>query len=257
MRVVSLTCSNTEIVCALGCGGLLVGVDNYSDYPAAELAGLPRVGKDLDIDVDAVAALQPDLVLASLTVPGHERVVAGVEAAGLPFLAPDPTSIRDVYRDIRSIAAHLDCVVRGEALIAAMQQALTPSVPVETPSPPRICVEWWPKPVIVPGRQSWVTEMIEIAGGCNPFGDRNETSVTVAPGEAAPIDAVVISWCGVELANYRPAQVLERAGWEQVPAVVEKRVFPISEAFLGRPGPRLVDGVAALRRVVAACRPQV
>src|SRR5262245_32085204 len=69
VRVVSLTCSNTEIVCALGLADCLVGVDNHSDYPVEVVTRLPRVGPDLDIDVERVAALEPDLVLASLTVP--------------------------------------------------------------------------------------------------------------------------------------------------------------------------------------------
>ena len=49
MRLVSLTCSNTEIVCALGCADLLVGVDDHSDYPEEVVATLPRVGKDLNV----------------------------------------------------------------------------------------------------------------------------------------------------------------------------------------------------------------
>lgn len=253
MRIVSLTCSNTEIVCALGCADRLVGVDNYSDFPADVVAPLPRVGKDLDIDVAAVAALRPDLVLASLTVPGHEKVVAEVAAAGLPFVAPDPLSIDDVYRDIREIAARLDVAARGEALVTSMQTALQPSAPSDD-FVPAITVEWWPKPVIVPGQQSWVTELIEIAGGRNPFADRDAPSLSIEPEDATPIDAVVISWCGVELQNYRPQQVLERVGWHDVPAVRDGHVYPVSEAFLGRPGPRLVDGAAALRQVVARCR---
>ena len=62
MRIVSLACSNTEIVCALGCADLLVGVDDHSDHPEDVVARLPKVGPDLEIDVDRVAALEPDLV---------------------------------------------------------------------------------------------------------------------------------------------------------------------------------------------------
>ena len=75
MRIVSLACSNTEIVWALGRADLLVGVDDHSDWPEEVVGPLPKVGPDLEIDVDKVAALEPDLVLATLTVPGHEKVV--------------------------------------------------------------------------------------------------------------------------------------------------------------------------------------
>ncbi|HYG59594.1 MAG TPA: ABC transporter substrate-binding protein, partial [Symbiobacteriaceae bacterium] len=71
-RLVSLCPSNTEIVHALGLTDWLVGVDDWSDFPSA-VTELPRVGPDLSVDIDRVAALQPDLVLASLSVPGMEK----------------------------------------------------------------------------------------------------------------------------------------------------------------------------------------
>src|SRR3546814_6474572 len=79
MRVVSHTCSNTEIVCALGAQDLLIAVDNDSDYPPDVVSKLVPLGRDLQLDVDAALALKPDLVLTSLTVPGHERIVAAFE----------------------------------------------------------------------------------------------------------------------------------------------------------------------------------
>ena len=105
MRIFSHTCSNTEIVCALSCAPMLVGVDADSDHPPEAIAGLPKAGRDLDLDADAVLGLEPDLVLTSLTVPGHERVVAALQAAGLRTLVCDPQSLDDVYGDIRRIAA--------------------------------------------------------------------------------------------------------------------------------------------------------
>ncbi|MGK3825167.1 ABC transporter substrate-binding protein, partial [Enterococcus faecium] len=86
LRVFSHTCSNTEIVCALGAAQCLVGVDDDSDFPPGIVAGLPKLGRDLDLRVAEVAELAPDLVLTSLTVPGHERIVAELEALGLRTL---------------------------------------------------------------------------------------------------------------------------------------------------------------------------
>lgn len=101
MRIVAHTCSNTELVCALGRADWLVGVDEHSDFPPEVVAGLPRVGKDLELDPAAVAALRPDLVLTSLTVPGHERVVAALAAAKLPMLVLAPSSAAGVAQDLR------------------------------------------------------------------------------------------------------------------------------------------------------------
>ncbi len=249
MRVVSLTCSNTEIVCALGCADQLVGVDDHSDHPPEVVGRLPRVGPDLGIDPDAVAALEPDLVLASLTVPGHEKVVASLDARGLPWIAPEPVSLDDVYRDIRDIGARLGVPDRAEALVAEMRAAMPP---VEVGRRPAVLVEWWPKPVIVPGRLSWVTDLLRLAGGRNPLGEEDVKSRPVTDDEVvrwAP-DASVISWCGVPVHRYRRDVVQRRPAWAGVPAVVRDRIHPITEAWLGRPGPRLVEGYRALRRVV-------
>ena len=208
------------------------------------------MGPDLGIDVARVAALRPDLVLASLTVPGHERIVERLTTAKLPFFAPEPTSLDDVYDDIRQIAAQLGVASRGAALIADMRREM-PAQP-RAHDAPRLLVEWWPKPVIVPGRQSWVHDLIELAGGSNPFADRHQKSMPIHDHEAALAnpDSVIMSWCGVPLNKYRPEIVYRRPAWQDIVALRERRVFPIAEAFLGRPGPRLVQGYQALRDIV-------
>lgn len=256
MRIVSLACSNTEIVHALGCGHLLVGVDDHSDWPVALVSSLPRVGPDLDIDVEKVAALRPDLVLATLTVPGHEKVVSRLEAAGLPFIAPEPMSVADVYRDIRDIAAHLGVPDRGEALVAEMRAELGDGeVGDPDPGAPSVLIQWWPKPVIAPGRLSWAHEALVLAGGRNPLGDEKVKSRPLTNREVAEMspDAIVLSWCGVHPDKYRPDVVLSNPDFGQVPAVRNGQVHCVGEPFLGRPGPRLLEGVRALREVVKAC----
>jgi iron complex transport system substrate-binding protein len=240
MRVVSLTCSNTEIVCALGAAGELVGVDDHSDFPEEVVRRLPRVGPDLGIDIAKVRALKPDLVLASLTVPGHERVVAA--------------RLAHVYAEVHEVAARLGCAARGAALVAELTQAFAAPAAIEQRRP-RILVEWWPKPVIVPGRDSWVSDLIALAGGENPLAQAPVKSRPITDEEARALDpdAVVIAWCGVRPEKYRPQVVYRRAAWQGLRALAERQVHCIPEAFLGRPGPRLVHGLAALRAVVGAC----
>lgn len=253
MRVFSHTCSNTEIVCALGCGAMLVGVDADSDFPPEIVAPLPKPGRDLDLDVSAVLALKPDLVLSSLTVPGHERIVDELRASGVRTEVIDPQSLDEVYASIRHIAQWLGVDERGDARVAQMQAAMPRIMPAETA--PKILVEWWPKPVIAPGRHSWVTDLIELAGGTNPWGERpvKSSEISDADAQAAAPDAVVMSWCGVKLENYRPDIVTRRDAWSAVPALRQGRIFAVTEAFLGRPGPRLVHGYKALRDIIESC----
>lgn len=256
MRIVTTTCSNTEIVAALGCADWIVGVDDHSDYPEDVVTRAARVGPDLGVDPAKVAALRPDLVIASLTVPGHEKVVESLERAGLPVIAPEPRALADVARDIRDIAGRLGVPEAGERLAAEFEAAMQP-VPVASEADrPSVVIEWWPKPVIVPGRDSWATDLLRLAGGRNPLEHEDVKSRPLEPGELAEIDpdAVVLSWCGIEYDKYRESVALEREGCEKARYVQNGHVFKVSEAYLGRPGPRLVDGLGELRKVVAALR---
>jgi iron complex transport system substrate-binding protein len=253
MRIVSLTCSNTEIVCALGAADLLVGVDDHSDHPEDVVARLPRVGPDLGIDVAKVNALAPDLVLASLTVPGHEHVVAELEAAGLPFIAPAPTRLEHVCRDVRQIGERIGRAAQAEALARELEDALGARA---APSGSKLLVEWWPKPVIVPGRDSWVSDLIERAGGIGVLAHEAMKSRPISDDEARALDpdAIVIAWCGVPFDKYRPDVVYRRPAWQDITAVRKRQVYCISEAYLGRPGPRLVEGLRALRELIQTLR---
>ena len=251
MRVFSHTCSNTEIVCALGCAHMIVGIDTDSDYPPEIVAPLPKLGRDLDLAAERVKDLQPDLVLTSLTVPGHERIVEALRADGLPMLVIDPLSLDDVYINIIEIAEALGVLSRGRTLVAQMQAQMVPVIRAQRP---RVLVEWWPKPVIAAAAQSWVTDMIELAGGENPWKETAAKSVPLedtAVVSAAP-DAIVMSWCGVKVQNYRADVVARRPGHDTIPAVRNGRIHAVSEEFLGRPGPRLVEGYRALRDIIAA-----
>ena len=255
MRVVSLTCSNTEIVCALGCAEMLVGVDSHSNRPQEVIARLPKLGPDLQIDIAAVAALKPDLVLASLTVPGHEEVIAGLEKAGLPYLAPEPVSLEDVYGDVRLVARHLDVPDKGERLVEEMRSKLVESSSPPTPAP-KLLIEWWPKPVIAPGRLSWVNDLIHAAGGHNPLGNEAVKSRPLTDEEVAAInpDAIILSWCGVAPNKVRPDVIYKNSTWQEVSAITYGRVYCVPEADLGRPGPGLVQGFKSLKQIVEEVR---
>ena len=251
MRVVSLTCSNTEIVASIGCADLLVGIDDYSDYPPAVVAELPRVGRDLNIDVEKVAKLKPDLVLASLTVPGHEEVVEGLQSAGLPYIVLEPVRLDDVYRDILHIGELLAASKNAQRCVSQMQQKLSSAV---QPNPVHsLMIQWWPKPVIAPGKLSWTEDLLEAAGLINPIGNREVKSTPLTDEEVLELnpDAVAISWCGVQHDKYRPKVVYRNSNWQNTNFVRNKHVFTIPEAYLGRPSPRLVDGYTELKKIAS------
>jgi iron complex transport system substrate-binding protein len=233
---------------------MLVGVDDHSDYPAHVVSALPRVGPDLTVDIDVVRALEPDLVLASLTVPGHERNIAELERAGLPFIAPEPVTLEDVFADITLVAEKLGVPERGVALKARLSAELESLRAPENESgeKPRLLVEWWPKPTIFAARRSWVHDLITWVGAENAAAafDVKSLPVDAAAVHAMRPDALVLSWCGVPFEKYRARVVRRRDDWRGVPAFDQDRIGPIAEAHLGRPGPRLVEGARRLRQIV-------
>ena len=249
MRVVSLTCSNTEIVCSLGCSEYLVGVDNHSDYPAEVVDKLPRVGPDLTIDVERVAELKPDLVLASLTVPGHEKVIQDLESAGLPYIAPEPVSLNDVYCDILQIGDLLGVTERARSVVQNMKNHIRAETPKSQSA--SLLIQWWPKPVIAPGKLSWTEDMIQAAGLSNPIGNKDVKSLPLTDEDVKKLDpdALVISWCGVRYEKYRPVVVYRNPLWQESKFVRNQTVFKIAEAYLGRPSPRLMTGFTQLKNI--------
>ncbi len=252
-RIVSLTCSNTEILFALGLGPRLVGVDNWSDFPP-EVKRLPRVGPDLQIDMGKVAALRPDLVLASLSVPGMERNLPGLERLGVPFLVLHPTSLDDVFKDIELISEATGVLEAGRRLTADLRDriAAVRARTREASRRPTLYWEWWPKPLISPGRQSWVVQMSELVAADLLFKEVDATSFVVDESQVFEHDPdhVVLCWCGTLQHTMSATRVADRPGWNSLQAVRTGRVHCLPEDLYGRPGPRLAEGLDRLARVV-------
>lgn len=254
-RVVSIAPSNAEIMAALGAESLLVGVDSGTDYPPG-ITGLPRLGSELYVDMEALAALQPDLVLASLTVPGMERNVTILERMEIPLLIAAPLSLADIGRDMQRTG---DAIGYGEAARNAVNTmergfaALQAARAGLSSRPVRVFLQWWHHPMFTPGAACWSNELIESAGGVNVFRHLPAQSAEVTPQQVVEADPEVIflSWCGVPFSKLNPERVLRRKDLSSVTAIAKERVHPLDEALLGRPGPRLVQGAARMAELIA------
>lgn len=251
MRIVSICPSNTEIVCALGAEDSLVGLDRSSDWPP-QICALPRVGPDLSVDIQAIIALKPDLVLSSLSVPGMQQNIDALDAAGLPQLILDAQSLSAVYDSILLTGRLIGRAPQAHQVIAQMQARLKTiqDSAAQLPRKARVFLEWWPKPVIVPGKHCWTTEMIKMAGGESIFADLDLRSTPIqaeAVIERQP-DLLLTCWCGVPHHKQRPEKMAERPNWSSIPAVQQGRMYAAEECYFGRPGPRIVEGVAWLHQ---------
>jgi iron complex transport system substrate-binding protein len=246
-RIVSVSPSNTEILHALGVGRRIVGVDRWSDYPP-RVHQLPRVGSDMRVDIDHVLSLRPDLVVASLHVPGMQDNLPLFEQAGLAYVALGGVGLTGVWEDMRCIGRYLGREQRADALIDRMQSGMASIAAQVRGDRPRPRVHWeWSAHPVVAARRSWITELLDMVGADNVYADLDVESVRVAPHEAIARqpDVVVACWCGIRKLP-AVARVMIRPGWQATPAFRNRRVAVLSEAFFGRPGPRLVDGLQQL-----------
>ena len=183
----------------------------------------------------------------------------GLERERLPLLVLDPLSLSQVSQDIQTVAEALGVAHRGAMVVEEMEDSFR-EVREETARdraspeyrPPKVLIQWWPKPVIGPGRLSWVHDILGLVGAENPLGQDDVRSRPMSDAEVAEVapEAIVLSWCGIDPRKYRPDVVFRNPAWQEVPALRNGDVHCVPEAYLGRPGPRLTFGARALREVV-------
>lgn len=241
----SLTPSNTEIVAFLGLADALVAVDTFSDWPPT-VEDAVDLGPDLQIDVDALAALDPDVVLAAESVPGMQQVVERVEAAGLDPLVLAPADLEGVRRDVRAVADALGVPERGEPLADAMAREVQRlREATEGAKRPRVHWEWWPDPTIVAGARGWMPEVLDAAGAANAYASLDAESPEVDDEQVreADPDVVALCWQGALHGAQSAEHLRERDAMAALDAVQAGDILEAPEHLFGRPGPRLVEGI--------------
>ncbi len=249
-RVITLAPSNAELVDALGCFDRVIACEDSSDDPP-EVARCERLGPDLGPDLDRVAALAPDLVVSSLTVPGMERIVTGLRARGVPQIVAAPRRFADVLGDLERVGRALGVSPKAAEVVASLRAEVERLAATRPAVPARVYLEWWPRPMFTPGRDCYSNEIIALAGGVNVFAERPGSSVEITAGDlvAADPDVCFVSWCGVSEDKLDPDNLVRREGLADLRAVRAGRVFKLDERYSGRPGPRLLE---AARRIRAA-----
>jgi len=249
-RIVSLTPSVTETLFALGAGRRVVGVSSYCDYPP-EVSSLPRVGTFLAPLVEQVIALQPDLVITSPS-PGNKTAVEALERAGIgvSVVSEGSASAADVRAAIRQTAALIDADIEAEALVASLDGTLLAIRAAVADLPrPKVAVVVGYDPLILAGPQSYLGDLVAIAGGQNVVTDatakwpRMSWEFLLAAAPEVIIDA------SSDNEGMSEAESLARhwARFDGLPAVRDHRLYGPAGNLLLRPGPRLGDAA----RVVA------
>lgn len=258
-RIVSLAPSNTEILYALGAGNRLVGVSQYCDYPP-EVESLPKVSRFVDADEGAILELNPDLVLTSSHL--QKAIVDHLIERDVTVLALNPTDLDGVFRDILLLGRIVGAIERARSLVANLRERVVDVVAAaETlPCQPRVFLEEWGKPLMSAGW--WLADFVELAGGAPALpaiATRRHGAERIVEPDAVRLadpEIIIVSWPGVR--NDTPRKLaLRRPEWQEVAAVRHRRVYLVEDFLLHRPGPRLVDGLEAIARIIAGAAPAV
>jgi iron complex transport system substrate-binding protein len=243
-RVVSLIPAVTELLFAIGADSVVVGRTQYCDYPAAARS-VPDLGDGIKPSIEAVLARRPDLVV--LYNSGQNAAVAGrLRDLGVASLKINTDALSDVPRVAR-ILGELTGHQRGaDSVVAAFDTALANASPGEVARRPKVLVLVWEQPPMTIGRGSFLSELIERAGGANLFDDVTASSgvVSIEAVAARNPDLIFTTTEG-------PSEFAKRPEWQVVPAVREHRFLRVSGSEFNQPSPR---APAAIRQLAALLR---
>jgi iron complex transport system substrate-binding protein len=242
-RIVSLAPHITEALFAAGAGERIVGTVEYSDYPDAAKA-IRRVGGYSKLDLEAVAALKPDLIIGwrSGNAGAH---LEKLRSLGMPIYVTQPDRIEDIARSIEHYGrlagsgAVADAVAQGfRARLAQLRARYGGRSPV------RIFYQVWRSPLTTVSDKQIISDAIRLCGGKNVFGDLVglAPNVSVEAVLASNPEAIVASGMGEE----RPEWLDDWRRWTQVTAVARGNLFFVPPSIIQRHTPRLLDGTERL-----------
>jgi iron complex transport system substrate-binding protein len=252
-KIVSLAASNTEILFAIGAGSQVVGRDMFSDYPEEAKTVTDIGGSFGDINVEAIVALEPDLILASALQTPEQ--VKSLQDVGLTvYLLPNPVTLDEMYANLLTVATLTGHTTEAETLIADLKArvaAVEEKISgVETK--PTVFYEMDatdPNAPYTSGPGTFVDTLLTMAGGVNVAGKMDSPWVALSAEKLVEMNPAIIL-LGDSNYGTTAEMVKARAGWEAIAAVQNDQIFPYDDNLISRPGPRLVDGLELLAKLL-------
>jgi iron complex transport system substrate-binding protein len=242
-RIITLAPHAAESLYAAGAGDRLVGTVDYSDYPP-EAKKLPRVGGYSRIDLEAVAALKPDLVIAWESGNNMPQVDK-LKALGLTVYVSQPNKMENVADQLERFGQLAGTEAAANAAAARFRTRLE-SLRAAHAGKPRVRVFYqiWKTPLMTVGGPQIISDAIRLCGGDNVFGhlQRMAPNVSVEAVLEADPEAIVATGMG----DARPEWLHDWDKWTRMTAVQRDNLFHINPDIMQRHTPRILDGAEKL-----------
>jgi iron complex transport system substrate-binding protein len=248
-RVVSLAPSITEIVYDLKCGNLLKGATTYSDFPKAAQS-LPKVGSYVYLDLEKIVSLQPDLCIG-IKDGNPKEIVMRLEALGIPVYAVNPRSLDSIQSTVIEIGDLLHADETARQVTEEMKSRIDTirQLSATAKHRPRVFFQIGISPIVSAGSDTFIHELIEIAGGINLA--QSHTSYPRFSTEevvvAAPDIMIITSMAREKAFDQINAKWQQ---WPNIPAVKNNRIFLVDSDLFDRPTPRLMEGLETLFQLI-------
>ena len=252
-RIVSLSPSVTETLFAVGAGAQVVGRDGFSNYPEAAKA-IQEVGGSMgSYSYETITSLEPDLVIAA-EINTPEQVKALEDLGVTVFYLSNPANLDGLYGMIETVGTLTGHSQEASTLNSSLKQRaekVTKAV-AKVDTTPLVFYELDgtdPAKPWTPGPGTFLDELIQAAGGKNAGSSMQSDWAQISIEELLVQDPDLIL-LGDSIYGTTPEQVAARAGWGGLTAVKNGKVFGFNDDLVSRPGPRLVDGLEELVKLI-------
>ena len=250
-RIVSLVPSVTESAFALGGEARIVGVSDFCDWPPAARAK-PRVGGMVNPSLETLVALKPDLVVGT-DEGNREETFVQLQRLGIPVYIVHAHRISEMYDLIARVGALTGRRDAVGPLVAGIQRRIDAvRAAVKARPAPRVLYVLWPDPLLVPGRDSHLTEMIELAGGRSITGGEPVSYVrfSIEAAVARAPEVIVLADHSTGASTAGRAAPEKWQALTSVPAIRAGRLYSVDLSVLHRYGPRVPEGLEMLARMI-------
>jgi len=250
-RIVSLSPHLTELLYAAGAGAQLVGALEHSDFPPAARA-LPRVGSDAGIDIEAVLALRPDLVVAWPNA-GSRRAVDRLAGIGLPVFRSEPRELDDIATTLERLgvlAGTVDESTAAAASFRARSSALQKAYAGRTAV--RVFYQVWDRPILTVNGDHVISKVLKLCGGENVFADLPVIAPEVDREAVLRADPAVIIASGQD--TVRPAWLDAWKAFPGLDAAARGHLYAVAPELIQRHTPRLLQGAEQVCQLLDKAR---